>query len=649
MSIGRTAFSAAQRNIIYIVSILSVCLSLLLRYLITKFSLHIFLPVPMLDYICICLFLPVCIFILIYFLKCYCIFCIGERYLADCLGMGCFFFFLFLVFFHIDWSIYYKWAPWNHKIYKNLFTHFFSLLICPVIFITVWKARDIKLRYWFGLGSIAGVLFLSGYMASFAVLNDWHIYNQNSLNFGVVLYPIVQCALGKAVLIDLHSQYGLYPQFLEPLIRITGLSILSVSCILAFLLFISLFMTGIALLNVVKNKILAVLGFAAFLFFHLFSASLWPYELYFQYYPIRTLFPAISFLAATYYFRRPSKKAYLSILCILSIGILWNVDVGAVAFLSFVLSNVSLQLSRCRRTFGEKMQLLFLRGLESLSPVVLVFTLYAVYLRIRYHFWPDFFRLLLPHGYFLRQYSQLTLNKSWVLAALLYIVCLVYSIREIQRKRVDYFNSILLFLSILGIGLFSYHANQYFDQVLTACAYPALLLLVVCTDKGLLYLRCRRKTMYVSDILFLICSCFFISFCAISFLCSLHGSPPIRKAVRIEDFYPMSPENQKVLWEDKTPFSENSENSVRYVKVKDIACGNPDKLSPPWKQRASLLKDFFAARDIRDKKLVIFSMWDAWLYMELHKPSALNIVNSVHLYVSKKWGEVAKRLRERDI
>jgi len=648
MPINKTVFSAAQRNIIYIAGTLSVSIGLLLKYSIQRFLPQAFPPVPMLDYICICLFLPVCIFALVHFLTRYCIPYIGKKYVSHCLGTASFLFFIFLIL-HIDWSIYYKWAPWNHKIYKSLSTYCFALLICLAVFfaaLITWKGRA---RYWAVFSSAAGILCLSGYMTGFAVLNDWHIYNQNSLNFGVVLYPIVQTVFGKAILMDLNSQYGLYPQFLEPIFRITGLSILSVTSVLAFLLFISLLMTGLALWNVVRNKVLAVAGFAAFLFFHFLSASLWPYELYFQYYPIRTLFPAISLFAASYYFRYSSLKLYSAILFILSAGILWNLDVGTVAFLSFAGTDICAQLSRRRLTCSERIRLLSIRGFQALSILVATFSVYAFYLKLRYHMWPDFSRLFLPHGYFLRQYSLLTLNKSWILAALLYVFCLVYSIREILRRKTEYFNSMVLFLTLLGIGLFSYHANQYFDQVFSACGYPALLLLIVLTDRWLSYLKSRTGILRVSEVIFLLCSVFFISFCAAAFFLSLRVSSPITNAVKITEFYPINPGNQKVLWEEKTPFSRNSDNSVRHVQLKDIACGNPGRLLPPWKQRALLLKGFFAGRDIRNEKIVIFSMWDAWLYMEIGEPSALDIVNSIHLYVSKGWEKVAERLKEKNI
>ncbi len=79
--------------------------------------------------------------------------------------------------------------------------------------------------------------------------------------------PIVQLLLGKALLIDLPSQYGLYPYFLEPFIRFFGgNSIASITSAFAFAMVVTLSLFSLALYKMVENKLLAMVGFIAIIY-----------------------------------------------------------------------------------------------------------------------------------------------------------------------------------------------------------------------------------------------------------------------------------------------------------------------------------------------------------------------------------------------
>ena len=139
---------------------------------------------------------------------------------------------------------------------------------------------------------LAGVTFLG------SVFNDKGLYTSGS-HFNVVFFPVVQVYQGKALLINCFSQYGLYPQLLLPLFCLVGLSVLSFTVVMALLTGASYTALWVFLWRACENKLAAFIGFAALLFntwfFFSKQTALHPY---YQYLPIRLVFPAFLVLLA---------------------------------------------------------------------------------------------------------------------------------------------------------------------------------------------------------------------------------------------------------------------------------------------------------------------------------------------------------------
>lgn len=560
----------------------------------------------------------------------------------------------------IDFSIYLDLNPGKPETYGSLATYVLCALVGFGVAAYSGLPRGPTAQIWIRRGYVAALIVLCAYMANFLVINEWHNYNTNALNFGVVLYPIVQVLLGKAVLIDFQAQYGLYAHLLEPVLRLTGDSIVSITSVFSVLLFLSLLMIGLSLARITDNKFLALAGLVSMVYVLFFSASLWPYELYFQVYPLRMIFPAYAVWAVSSYVMQPSVRAYIVHVAVLSLGILWNVDVGVVAFASFVAAAAfSLLLNRNESIGGSASLVMRAIGMAALV-CCLVLGSFFLYMRIRYAAWPDLSSIFVSHRYFLKQYSDLALNKAWVIVALIYSAGLAYSVRCLMRRQGKAGDVMVFCLTILGIGLFSYHANQPYDQVLPSVAYPAMLLLVVFSDRGLKSIRLERwgwllmarvrggdNSSSLAELLLLACAVLFLSFTCAAFFINLNASPVINGAVRIQEFLPASTNNEKLLWER----GNVGEASVQYVRVADIAAGNAKGLLPPWKERATKLEDFFRFRFRGEPagKMAIFSMWDAYLHLKLRTPSALAIINSQHLIVTKEWDGVVEAINRGEI
>ena len=92
---------------------------------------------------------------------------------------------------------------------------------------------------------------------------------------------------------------------------------------------------------------------------------------------------------------------------------------------------------------------------------------------------------------YLRDVSKLQPSGLWILTIFIYIFSLFYSLSQIKNKQNPTNKSILL-LSLLGIGLFSYHANQHYPQVLANVFYPSLFLIIIYLDKLFIILNVDR-------------------------------------------------------------------------------------------------------------------------------------------------------------
>ena len=106
--------------------------------------------------------------------------------------------------------------------------------------------------------------------------------------------------------------------------------------------------------------------------------------------------------------------------------------------------------------------------------------------------------------------------------------------------------------------------------------------------------------------------------------------------VRIHEFYPEIKPSDKDVWTTQGHVNHKKLGfkTTGYVKMKDIAGGNPLNLRPPWMQRAEDLQNFFKKEgvDLKGKKVIIFSMWDGYLHLKLKVPSAIDIAQSIHSF-----------------
>ncbi|MBT4121076.1 MAG: hypothetical protein HOA57_00395 [Candidatus Magasanikbacteria bacterium] len=399
-----------------------------------------------------------------------------EKYYPRVVGVSIFFIFSVVYlglamtgFYYIQDSFY----------FSGVGKYLFNLILFP-LFLLVFFANDNLSK------GIKNTLFILVFFIFTLVffMNVFNLTNYfDAYTFDPVLYPVSQVMAGKSLLVNLASFYGLYAFFLAPIFKVVGLSVLKFSVVMAFLMVISVFFLFGSMYKIIKNKLLLFLGFFSTIFYSLLATRAVP-EYYFQYWPIRYVFPCLSIFLVVSYFKNNSRFLYYISFLFFSIGILWNFDVGVVVFLSWlaVLFYNELVKDSIWKVKIVKMLKHFVVGSVALFLVTGYF-IFVTYLNSGQ----------LPSVSFLLQYQKIFLSgylmikmipppHMWSVVILIYLIGILISVRSFVLKNANYIERIILFLSILGVGLFSYYEGQSSDTTLFRTSYPALILLVIFAD-----------------------------------------------------------------------------------------------------------------------------------------------------------------------
>ncbi len=296
-------------------------------------------------------------------------------------------------------------------------------------------------------------------------------------SFNAVFHAVVQVFQGKTLLVDLNHQYGLYPQFLEPVFKLFGLSVLKFTLAMATLNVASLLLLYRFLEEIAANAVIRHLGFAALVSGSLLSGESPRPDLFFQYYPLRLIFPALVVFLTHRALRRKERRWYYASLAAASFALLWNADTGLVVFVAWT-ATMTFDAC-CAREYRKALQHLLRTG----AGLALVYLSCTVYLRLRSGGWPDFGEQFLYQDlFYLCGYMMepMPLAHPWNIVLLVYaagLLCAVTSlVAGIPSARV----SAVFFLSVMGAGIFSYYQGRSVDSNLMV--YPAILVTVVFAD-----------------------------------------------------------------------------------------------------------------------------------------------------------------------
>jgi hypothetical protein len=359
------------------------------------------------------------------------------------------------------------------------------LLIFPVLASMAFLAD----RRWVALVGRWAIYSVSAYEGVVIFLGA--LFNRESIrpwiaHLDPVLYPLAQVRAGKTLLVDCAALYGLYPHLLQPLFKILPLSVYYFTAVMACLILASLSAQWLFLRTLTKNNIVFLCGIAAASYFAYLSPRIVLWDPYFQYWPIRALFPSLLLLLSSLYLRgRAQRIVYHGSFLCASVAILWNPDTGIVVFGSWVLLLCYRELFR--NSWRAAWRALLGHGLQASGSLLLVFGGYAVFARLRSGSWPDwrmsfsYYELFSHYGYFMLPMADLP--HVWGLIAGIYVLALAISIHGLLRKRDELFHGSLFLLAVLGSGLFGYYNGRSHDNCMMSWLYVPIIIVTLLVDR----------------------------------------------------------------------------------------------------------------------------------------------------------------------
>ena len=349
--------------------------------------------------------------------------------------------------------------------------------------------------------------------------------------------------------------------------------------------------------DITENKLIGYLGFIAMVYFHYYCTRAYGGDPYFQYSPVRFLFPAVSIYLTYRYLNSSNNKLYYFCFILFAIGPFWNFDHGIVVFLSWMFVLIYREL--LKREFKRIWKHIFL-GLIAFSAVFIAFFLYVL---LRYQQLPNWSSLLFyPRLYYTYGFSMMPMPPVhlWHMIILLYLVGLLLSIIYLRRRIATPKIEMVFYLSIIGVGIFYYYQGRSHDLTLVAVNYPAIILLTIYADSMLSRIRMRNR---FSDILFVTGILCFMLYAA----ASLIG--------RGEDIY-------RIIHSRWVPLIKKESNSITEVA------------------------DFVKNNTYKGEEVLIFSNLSAVLYFESGTTCPLALPNANDIYLVAQYEEIRKYLED---
>jgi hypothetical protein len=338
------------------------------------------------------------------------------------------------------------------------------------------------------LGAATLALFAYGFVARlFTGVDPYVLHN----HFAAAFSPLVQIRGGRWPLVDYPVQYGLYPVFLAPLFGLVGLGVLRYSAAMSALLLLCHGLFLWFLVSAVKRKWTAFLALSAAVFFMEFHPA-WGlaahgkldfYDPYFQYAPVRLLFPALAAAFALWDWRRPDERRRILFAGVLAVGVYWNLDSGLPAVLAW-LGVMSFEALFVPGRIGrrEAARLWLAAGAAAAAGGAVL----TAALRLLSGRWPDWSLFVaFQKQFYLLGYYMLPMRPfhAWNLVVLLYAAGLLASWVDAREGSWDARSRASLVSAALGFGLFSYYQGRSHDLVLFSVVMPAFCLLGLGVDR----------------------------------------------------------------------------------------------------------------------------------------------------------------------
>lgn len=361
--------------------------------------------------------------------------------------------------------------------------------VLMVMLMRLWKlptfsARMVKAT----LVAVVLTLVISFPIVIFKISNINSI-NQGKLipwvnHFEPVFYSVTQVMSGKTVMFNFPVQYGFYAELLKPIFYIVGLSVFKFTVVLAILQIIAMCALLLLAMRLMKNYFLilcCLTSITMVMFALVVNWTVW--DPYYQYWPIRFFFPAVSLVLFERFVNKPSWTNWLSSVFFSAYALIWNIDSGvpvAGALLFYLATLVVFP----RNTIDRKQAIKFLMG--TVIIIVLELLLFAAYLSWKAQaiiHWQEILKY--QQIFYVYGFMMLPIPRNfnvWQIIFGIYVfgmVSAIYAwIKQVYSKKLE----VIFYLSILGLGLFSYYEGRSHVYNLVAVSWPAIMMLFIAAD-----------------------------------------------------------------------------------------------------------------------------------------------------------------------
>lgn len=316
--------------------------------------------------------------------------------------------------------------------------------------------------------------------------------SQTFADFDVYYYPVFEVFNGKTLMVDFNNIYGFYPYLIVPILKLTGsISIQKFNFIVAILILISLLSLLLVVWINIKNKIIAVIGYFSVVFFIVvFPLSIG--EIYYAYQPHRIIFPSLILLAGTLYVhaRNKTRKIIVMVFGFLTtcLSLIWNIDTGVVVtFAWYLLLLYTVALNYSLKDWKLYKNALVVSACTFLS-ITASFGIITLITFVKSGIWISVRQCIYAQGIFYNLgFNMLPMPEAhpWVILVILFAIGLIISLRNLKFIANDKTNiigsrsSMYFFVSIIGVGVFSYYQGRSHDNVFLAVVWPGAIIAVM--------------------------------------------------------------------------------------------------------------------------------------------------------------------------
>lgn len=338
-------------------------------------------------------------------------------------------------------------------------------------------------------------------------IGAWRIYGINAVTLDPIwsvhaeafLYSVSQVVAGKTLLVDLPSQYGLFALFLKPFLLLIGASVLSLTNVFALMQLICMSALYGAIRFMVRNplsRLAALLALITMTFnnINIINGHVDPY---FQYWPIRFFWPAVSLFACCRYTAKPSLSRSATVSLAASIGALWNLDTGLVIVIAYtgMLVARGVALSSAGKTKTAEFRhtslaiTLHLATFAICVAAVMAFLTLSAEAPLNVTWLFGYQKIFYGLGFGM---LPLPLRiHPWMSVIGIYLMSVVVAVRMMTTNPASRHANVILFLALTGLGLFVYYEGRSNLLNLMPVCWPAIALSAILGDRCLRAVRAR--------------------------------------------------------------------------------------------------------------------------------------------------------------